>query len=355
MENRGPSRGRWSLLLLGLAGSSLIAARGTNVAGADESLQRFEYTQIHMGVPVEITLYARNQEAANRASDAAYARVKAFDRIMSDYDPDSELMRLCATSGTGQQVPVSPELACVLCRSQDLSLRTDGAFDVTVGPLVELWRIARRQKQLPSAERLQSARERVGWRKLRLDHSARTVELLETGMQLDLGGIAQGYAADEALRVLRENGVPRALVDVSGDVVVGDSPPGREAWRVEIEPLRKDDPDAKPQVVLLRNAAVTTAGDAYQFVEIDGVRYSHIVNPQTGLGQTIRRSVTVIARDGITADGLDTAVCLLEPDRGLRLVAATPGAEVSIVQAAGEGIEGFASHGFSRFLEPTSE
>jgi thiamine biosynthesis lipoprotein len=333
----------------------LIAARGTNVAGADDSLQRFEYTRIRMGVPVEITLYARSQEAANSASDAAYARIKALDRIMSDYDPDSELMRLCATAGTGQRVVVSPELACVLCRSQDLSLRTDGAFDVTVGPLVELWRIARRQKQLPSPERLQSAREKVGWRNLRLDQSARSVELLRTGMKLDLGGIAQGYAADEALRVLCEHGVRRALIDVSGDIVVGDPPPGRDAWRVEIEPLQKNDPHAKSQVLLLRNAAVTTAGDAYQFVEIDGVRYSHIVDPQTGLGQTIRRSVTVIAHDGVTADGLDTGVCLLEPDRGLRLVADTPGAEVSIVQAAGDGIETFASPGFARFLGPAFE
>jgi thiamine biosynthesis lipoprotein len=155
-------------------------------------------------------------------------------------------------------------------------------------------------------------------------------------MRLDLGGIAAGYAVDEALRVLNAHGITRAMVNGSGDIGVSDPPPGVQGWRIGIAPLEK--PDAAPsRYLLLSNAAVTTSGDAFQFVEIGGQRYSHIVDPRTGLGLTDRSSVTVVARDCITADSLATAVSVLGPEKGLELIEATPGAAALIFHLSAGG------------------
>jgi thiamine biosynthesis lipoprotein len=139
-------------------------------------------------------------------------------------------------------------------------------------------------------------------------------------MRLDLGAIAKGYAADEGLRVLRQHGTPRALINTGGGVVVGDPPPGDAGWRVGLLPL---EPTGPQQFIVLANSSASTSGDAFQFVEINGTRYSHIVNPQTGLGMTERSSVTVVAPDGTTSDSLATAVCVLGPERGLKLIEST--------------------------------
>ena len=156
---------------------------------------------------------------------------------MSDYDPESELRRLCDTAGERKAVHVSPELWKVLEHAQQVSRQSGGTFDVTVGPVVRLWRRARRQKELPSPQALRQARELVGYQFVRLDAGRQTVELLKKGMRIDLGGIAKGYAMDEALAVLQRHGITRALVEAGGDMRLGDPPPGRAGWRVGIPPL----------------------------------------------------------------------------------------------------------------------
>ena len=219
-------------------------------------------------------------------------------------------------------VPISPDLFYVLERSQELAKKTDGAFDVTVGPLTKLWRLSRRTQRLPSPEQLVQARELVGYDKLVLDPKHRTARLLKAGMQLDLGGIAKGYAADQALLALKKQGIDRALVAAGGDVAVSEPPPGETGWKVGIQPL-----DGKPasRHIMLKNAAVSTAGDLEQFAVIDGQRYSHILDPKTGLGLVGRISVTVIAPSGTLADGHDTAACVLGPEKGLKLIEESDG------------------------------
>lgn len=322
------------------------------VAGADPatSLARHEFTQIRMGVPVTITVYAPTEEVANTASSAAYARLRDLNLILSDYDPDSELMRLCRASGPGKSVKVSPELFEVLTESEDVSRRCDGAFDVTVGPIVQLWRKARRTKRLPPPDELAAARKKVGYRHVKLDAGRRTVELALDGMRLDLGGIAKGFAADETLKVLKSHGLNRALVAIAGDVVAGDAPPGQLGWRVGVGPL--ENAEAPPKTFLrLANAAVSTSGDAFQFVEFEGVRYSHLVDPKTGYGLTRHSSVTVVARDGITADSLSSAVTVLGAERGLKLVGDSKGAEVWIAEAGMAGETSHRSPGFAKLLD----
>jgi thiamine biosynthesis lipoprotein len=303
-----------------------------------------------MGTQFRLVLYTPDEPSANAASRAAFDRIAQLDAMLSDYRPDSELMQLCAKAG-GPPVPVSAELFFVLSRSQDLSKRSDGAFDVTVGPLIRLWRHARRQHKLPDSARIAEARKLVGYENVRLNAEARTVELLKPRMQLDLGGIAKGYAADEAMAVLKKQSVTRALVAASGDIVVSDPPPGESGWTIGIAPpdekgvrnllpVRPDGCFAQKipdTFFLLRNAAVSTSGDTEQFIEIEGRRYSHIVDPQTGIGLTDRLQVTVVAPTGTASDSLATAVCVLGVDRGLKLIESIEGTAALVARPSDEG------------------
>jgi thiamine biosynthesis lipoprotein len=333
-----------SLLAILLLGACSTVSRDA------QALQRFEFSKPQMGLPFRIVLYAADKPAAEAAARAAFNRIQQLNAILSDYDDDSELSRLSRTAGSGQAVRVSDELWFVLQRAQKLAARTDGAFDVTVGPVVSLWRKARREKKLPDAERLAQALQAVGHQKMRLDSRRQTVELLAPRMRLDLGAIAKGYATDEAIKVLRLHAITRGLVAGGGDMTLGDRPPGKRGWRIEIAPL--DTTNAPPaRFVLLANAGLATSGDVFQHVEIGGKRFSHIVDPRTGIGLTDHSLVTVIAQDGITADALATAVSVLGPDKGIKLVEATKGAAVHISRLSGSEIEVSESRGFKRHHE----
>jgi FAD:protein FMN transferase len=322
-----------------------------NPGQAGEGLEprRFEFTEPHMGTAFTIVLYTGDEATASRASKAAFERIKSLDRTLTDYDPDSELMRLCTHAG-GPPFAVSPDLFEVLDRSKTLYERSEGAFDVSIAPVVRLWRRARREKTLPDPELLAKARDLVGSDAIKLDPSKRTVQLTRPGMKLDVGGIAKGYASEEAIKVLKREGISSALVAGSGDIVVSGPPPGRAGWKIAVAPLKAEVDATEGPTILLKNAAVSTSGDAEQFVEIGGVRYSHVLDPKTGLGLTERRSVTVIAREGITADGLDTAACVLGPDKGLALIESTPGAAGLFVRLTAKGREVREAKGWAEYL-----
>jgi FAD:protein FMN transferase len=309
-----------------------------------QTCRRFTFSEAHMGTIIRIVLYAPDATAADKASRAAFDRIAALDNAMSDYKPDSELMRLCRAAG-GPPVKVSGDLFQVLAAAQELAARSDGAFDITVGPVVRLWRRARRRHGLPDPNRLAQALELVGYHDLLLDARQCTAQLRKPGMVLDLGGIAKGYAADEALSVLKKDGITSALVAAAGDIACSRPPPDRESWRIEIAtpaPSARS-ADERTHYLLLHDAAVSTSGDAEQHLDLGGQRYSHIINPATGMALTGHRSVTVVASRGITADSYATAVCVLGPERGLRLVDSTDGMAALIVEASGQGLRYFQS------------
>ena len=277
-----------------------------------------------MGVRARIVLYSPDEAAAAAAARAAFDRIALLEDIMSDYRPTSELMRLCDRAG-GPPVRVSPALMFVLVRSQELSRRSHGAFDVTVGPLAKLWRAARKSGKLPAQSDLRAAMKLVGWRKISLDTVARTVSLSTPGMRLDLGGIAKGYACDEALRTIRDCRIESALAEMGGDIALGDAPPGADGWKIEIP----NNVDNKSRNAVLANCAVSSSGDTEQFVVIEGKRYSHVVDPGTGLGLTSRLAVTVVAKNAMTSDGLATALSVLGPQKGRALLKGFEGATAS--------------------------
>jgi thiamine biosynthesis lipoprotein len=297
-------------------------------------LARFERTELHMGSKFVILLYAPDEPTANRAFDAAFARIAALNQCLSDYESDSELTLLSKTAPSSQPVPISADLWTVLWRAQEISAQSQGAFDVTIGPLTKLWRRARRQRQLPSPERLAEAREAVGFRSLALDPATRTAQLLKPRMRLDLGGIGQGFAVDEAMKELIRCGIERALINASGDLAALGPPPGQPGWLVGIAPL---EPSAPPSVFgYLVQQSLSTSGDVFQHVEIEGKRYSHIVDPRTGLGLPHRSSVSILANNCTDADALATAASVLGAEEGLKLVERLPGVEALFVVADSE-------------------
>lgn len=299
-----------------------------------------------MGTLFSITLFAADEGAAREAAKAAFERINRLEDIMSDYQADSELNQL-REQPAGKPVRVSGDLFAVLEQAQHLSRVSGGAFDVTIGPYARLWRFARKRQVLASSAEMARAAAAVGWEKLRLYPRTQTVTLLAPSMQLDLGGIAKGYAADEALRVLGGRGIHRALVAASGDIALGDPPPGQRGWRIAVAGVlqdrraadggpytARDSPGDASDVaarIVLRNCGVSTSGDTEQSIQIEGVRYSHILDPRTGLGLTNRIQATVIAPNATTSDPLATTVCVLGPTRGLALANSMSGTAAFIL------------------------
>ena len=285
-------------------------------------LHLFESVEPHMGTLVSIKLYAPGPDRAKAAFRAAFGRITDLEAMLSDYRPESELNRVCRDA-VGEPVSVSIDLYRVLAASQKLAEETAGAFDVTLGPVIRLWRQARHDRRLPDAATLRAAAARCGYRKLHLDAARQTVMLDEPGMRLDLGGIAKGYAADAALAVLASMGIRRALVAASGDLAFGDPPPGERGWKIGL--------DSPACVLYLSNAAVSTSGDEEQHVDAGGQRYSHIIDPATSMGLTSPIRVTIVARRGVDADALATAVSVLGEERGLAFIEGRPGMAGRIV------------------------
>ena len=324
-----------------LFGITLLEAIPCLIAGEKPSLLTFQ--EPHMGTQftVRISCPSEQTTAARDAAKAAFHEIKNLDQICSDYLSDSELIKFLEAP-VGQPTAVSLPLFDVFERSRHFSELTDGAFDITIGPMIRQWRLTRQHHRLPTPQQIQEARAKSGWRLLALDSSAHTATLTETGMRISLGGIAKGYAADKALSILRTHGFPRSLVAASGDIAAGEAPWGERAWRIGIQSLDVfligSDDGARPltEVITLQNAAVSTSGDTRQAIEIDGIRYSHIIDPRSGLGLTERIGVTVRGPDATTTDALATAISVMGLEKGLRFLESRRELEGLIISANGE-------------------
>lgn len=319
--------------------------------------RKFSFQQPKMGSLFTIQLYGSDSLAAANAAAEAFALADSLNASFSDYDEKSELNRLSRSAGSGRWVPVSPDLFAILQQSKTAWQRSSGTFDVTVGRLTRLWRQSRKTRRLSPPDTLRRALATVGMQHLQLDSVGRRVRLLKAGTRLDLGGIGKGYAAQVMLLFLQKTGFPSALVDAAGNLALGAEPPfggrptsgqGVLAWRIAVQLPAPGELLIERQL-LLQNVGVSTSGDAFQFVEIGGKRYSHIISPRTGLGLTNRRQVTVLAADASLADWLSTACCLLPVEKALALVKQMKG-EVLMLEPVGNRIQARMSPGFSRFF-----
>lgn len=312
-----------------------VAAIGFTQLTVAESLESYTFSSVEMAVPVKITLYAENEALAAAAAESAFLRFHDLNARLSDYNPDSELRQFCDHARAGEFRTVSVDVWVTLRESVRIAELSGGAFDPTVGQVVRLWRRARLQKKLPPAQEIARTLQTVGYENLLFDEKTRGLAITRPGVRVDLGGIAKGYAIDEALRAIQTHGITRAMVDAGGDVGLADPPPGEQGWTVGILP-----PDGNTDAIRflkLANCGVANSGDLAQFVEVDGVRYSHIVDPKTGLGLTHRAAVSVIAPTAMTADALASAVSVLGEQRGIALIETLPDTETQILTPTEDG------------------
>lgn len=311
------------LILLNIVG--FVSPRGGLFAS---ELLRFARESRHMGTVFEVILYAPDPQLAEAAFAAVFDRLTQLDSTLSNYQSESELSRLNHGAPHASPVRISDDFWRVLREADQISRSSGGAFDVTIGPASKLWRRARRIEELPSPERLREVMSAVGYEGIEYSPQCQAVRLTRPGMAIDLGGIAKGDALDQCLALLKERGLSRALINGGGDIVVGDPPPGETAWKVGIASIKRGEPIA--EWLGLANAAVATSGDLWQFVEIEGIRYSHLIDPRTGMGMTRRGSVTVVADSASQADGWASALSVLGPEQGLEIVAAQDGLQVRL-------------------------
>lgn len=264
------------------------------------------FTERLMGTDVKIMVDAIRSDSLNIAFNAAFMEGKRLNMVFSDWDAESEVSRFSRTSQSGQSFALSAELSEILSFSQRLAHKSNGAFDVTIGPLSRLWRMARHQKKVPDSDKVQAALKRTGYQKLQINESNTSGRLITPGMVLDLGGVAKGYIADQMLRVMKEKGFPRCLIDAGGDLTIGDPPRACKGWKVSVGGISNT---IIPSLEL-SNCAVATSGDMEQFLEFGGKRFSHLIDPRTGFGVEGKRQVTVIAENGMTADAY-ASTCLI--------------------------------------------
>lgn len=270
----------------------------------------FRFTENKMGAPFNISISINDGEKAAAIAANCYQLVDSLVLIFSDYIDSSELNRLSATAGQPEGFTCSPALFEILQQSATAWKRSDGSFDISLGPLTSLWRKARRSGIWPTDSLVQATRKKTGFNKIRLNDEERKVWLTIPGMQLDLGGIAQGYIAKAVLQRATALGAPATLVDVSGDICAGDPPNGRTGWVISIN-LPGEQEKTIPQQLQLSRISVTTSGDAFQYYLHEGKKYSHVINPATGYGTTEGRNCTVLVEDAVLADWLTKAVGLL--------------------------------------------
>lgn len=296
--------------------------------------KRFSFSRPKMGSPFSIIFCDIDSLHAIKTADGCFNLVDSFVNIFSDYIDSSELNRLSNSSGQNKYLKVTPALYDILLQSQKAYRLSDGAFDITTGPLIKLWRKARKEQRFPDPLSIKEKRNLVGFNKIRIDTASKTVQLLQSGMQLDLGGIAQGYIAQKVLDRLKLHSIKSALVDVSGDIAMGEPPPGKRGWTIGVN-LPERTEELQKKKLLLRNCTVSTSGDVYQYIEHGSKRYSHIIDPRTGYGVTSQRNVTVIATDGTTADWLATACSILAVHKAKKL-ARKMNAQLMIAQIKNE-------------------
>ena len=314
--------------------------------------------RVVMGTFSRVVVIARGEETAQRCIEAAFEVQDQIESVMSDYREDSELSKVNREAGRGP-VAVSEMTFEVLQQSVHFSQLSEGAFDVTVGPLVDLWRKAGRTNQPPTEEALAEARHKVGSDKLILDEKNRTVRFALEGMRIDLGGIGKGYAVDKAVEAMRKQGAVGGMVDLGGNIrCFGRPPQGQTHWRIGLQ-----DPNVAPEalgpsrpllVLALTSESVATSGDYRRFVKVQGQKQSHIIDTATGKGANKLVSDTIIAADATTADALSTVVNVLGVEKGLALIEGLP-STAAILIPAGQGAALVYSSGAKAYIATTPE
>lgn len=302
-----------------------------------------------MGSPLTITIGATKNDLdsvqSTQLAKEALHFIDSLNHILSDYDLTSELSKINQYAGSSY-MPISPILEEILLIAQKAYYQTNGAYNIAIGPLSALWRKARQTKQFPTKQEIVFAMRLIQFSEIQIDSIHHQIYLPKKLMRLDLGSLGKGFVAQKALNYLQSKGVEYAMIDAGGKITC--LAPNSLYWKIGINELR-DKNKTISTVLQLQNQAIATSGDIYQFYIHNGHRYSHIINPQTGYGIEIPKNVTVIAKDGVTADWLSTACSVLPIREAMQLVAKHH-AEILIAVQKGKYIQYYKSKGFDAFL-----
>lgn len=296
---------------------------------ASSLLQQVREVHYQMGTSLELTLWHSDPEAARRIIREAAGEVHRLNQILSSFDPDSSLSRFNHRAGKGKTT-VPSELYETLSISRRFSVLTGGDFDITVGPLMELWTVTASRGRLPDRDTLAAVLRRVGYERLKLyDHDR--AELLALGMKVDLGGIGKGYAVDRVVNKLITAGISAALINFGGSSIYAlGAPPGETGWEIGIQGT-----DGRLRgVIHLRDMALSTSGSMGKFWTISGKRYGHLIDPKSGMPMSEPRMASVIAGSATVAEAL-TKPLVLRGRNALRMITALPGTEAVILPESG--------------------
>ena len=290
----------------------------------------FRQSRIIMGTSVEIAVSRADPKTAEKAMETAFQEAERINRLMSHYRPDSEVSQISRHAGK-KEIRVSPETLEVIERALYFSRLSGGAFDITVGPVFRLWDF--RGEKIPDGDKLRENLKRVDYRRIKVDRSRSTVYLDDPRMEVDLGAIAKGYAADRACLALKKKGIQNFLVNAGGDVRAGGRKEKEIPWTVGIQHPRI--PSHFIAKIQPQNAAIATSGDYEKYFLKDGQRYHHILVPSTGQPARECQSVTILAPTAMDADALATTVFVLGPEKGFALIEDVPGVHALIVERRG--------------------
>ena len=307
---------------------------------------RFSFSEQKMGSPLHIIFYAQDSVNANKQARACFELIDSLNHIFSNYDSSSELSSINNNAGIAKNI-ASPLMWELIMQSKEAYIKSKGAYNIAMGPLTQLWRTVRRLKQFPSQVQIKNKLLLCDFNKIQLNNQDHSIYLPAKGMQLDFGGIGKGYIAQKVVDYLKKEGVTASLVDAGGDIVFGDAPPNKKGWIVGVNQPEKTD-DLLPEKLQLHNMSVATSGDVYQFIEHDGKKYSHIINPLTGYGVTSLRNVTVIANNGADADWLATA-CSILPINEAKKLALSLHAELLITESVNNQLKRNNTKGFDKY------
>jgi len=296
-------------------------------------LLAYEKTFLIMDTVVSVQFYTDSEQKAQQIFDQVLAKMEELEQALSVHLPDSDVAKLAAAAGI-EPVRVSRATLEVLGTAQDYAARTDGAFDITIAPILETYNFHPGRERRPSRVQLNQALLLVDWQKVELDPKAQTAFLTKPGMKIDLGGVAKGYIVDRCLEVLRDNGLEFGLANAGGDIGLLEGKVDGSPWRVGIK--NPENPQSNFAIVEVGHGAIATSGDYERFFIEDGQRYHHILDPRTGMPADRARSVTVIAPSVQEADLLSTAVFVMGPERGMALVEALPDVEAVIWDREGK-------------------
>ncbi|MBC8770632.1 FAD:protein FMN transferase [Arenibacter sp. BSSL-BM3] len=301
-----------------------------------------------MGTQIGLVFYDKDSDEvkADSIAQLVFNRIDELNGTLSNYLPQSEINRLSRSPIIN--VAVSDELFQLVQISVDYAAKTKGAFDITLGPLIELWRKARQNSQLPLIDEIQAAMKRIGYGNVEF-HAGNIIKLGKEGIQLDVGGIGKGFAADEAINLLKRHGITAALVDMGGDITVSDAPPNKEFWVLGFSYFDNNGVEVFRKIKL-KNQAVATSGDLYQYAVIDGKRYSHIIDPRNGMALSNNILVTTIAPNGTMADAYASALSVLGIKEGKTVVLETLNLEVFMVEDVPGEYQHWKSSGFINYI-----